>query len=170
MRERELRALAAQMAERYGLDPEVFVPSDPAGEQLQSCWLATAGRGRQASGRLWRPRPKIRGSASLLCGTAWIRWRTCDSVRSIWLLCSANTTATTGWRSRRITQGRDAWTVLVESRALKRRRTTWRRSWVGSYGLSQGPTVLVNRPRAPNLGPGLSVPLPSSGMLQCGRL
>ena len=25
MRERELRALAAQMAERYGLDPEVFV-------------------------------------------------------------------------------------------------------------------------------------------------
>jgi hypothetical protein len=105
MRERELRALARQMAERYGLDPEVFLRLI----QQESGFNPQAGTERTGAtglGQVMGPRPKIRGSVSHLCETGWIRWRTCGSVRSIWRLCSANTTAITPRRLLRTTQGR----------------------------------------------------------------
>jgi hypothetical protein len=169
MRERELRALAAQMAERYGLDPEVFVRQI----QQESSFNPQARNRRTGATGLGQVMAATAQDPGFGVTPLRDRLDPVENLRFSAEYMAAMLRKYDGDYPRRLrptTQDRGSWTALAASRRMKRRRITWRRSWVGSCGLSQGPMTSVSRPRAPNLGPGLLVPLPSSAIRLSVRL
>jgi soluble lytic murein transglycosylase-like protein len=163
MRERELRALAAQMAERYGLDPQVFVrqiqQESSFNPQARNRRTGATGLGQVMAATAQDPGFGVTPLRDRLDPVENLRFSAEYMAAMLNKYDGDYRLALAAYNA-----GPGAWTVLVASRALKRRRITWRRSWVGSYGLNQDPMTSVCRPRAPNLGPRLAVRRPSSAI------